>query len=393
MPAITRLSFRSSKIQHTRWQISSRPSGLRPCTCSTKIITWFTAVVSMTSLAWDTAASKVKTNYLIDALEQLLTGEAVAVPETEAIGCFIGRSEKKEPTGDITYTEQISRLMQQHCVCCHRAGQVAPFALTSYEETSSWAETMLEVLDDGRMPPWHANPAYGHFANDARMSDADKQTFRQWVQNGMPQGDASKLPPPLEFTAGWQIAEPNKIYKMPKPFTVPPSGTVAYNYIVIDPGLKEDLWVKAAEVRPGNYGVVHHAIAFFIPPDREFDPGDPLFNSIGTYAPGMPPADWPEGYARFVPAGSKLVFQMHYTPNGSLQTDQTEVGIVFADPATVKKQVKYMIAINTKFNIPAEDGNYHVEAQREFPQRRDPARSDASHAPAGQGVPIYRYLS
>jgi hypothetical protein len=153
---------------------------------------------------------------------------------------------------------------------------------------------------------------------------------------------------------------------MPKEFTVPPTGTVAYNYVVVDPGVKEDLWIKSAEVRPGNYGVVHHALAFFIPPDREFNPGDPLFNSIGTYAPGMPPANWPEGYARFIPAGSKLVFQMHYTPNGSLQKDQTEIGIVFADPKTVKKEVKYMIAINTRFNIPAEDANYHVDANREF---------------------------
>jgi hypothetical protein len=182
----------------------------------------------------------------------------------------------------------------------------------------------------------------------------------------MPEGDASKLPAPLQFTEGWQIAKPDKVYKMPKEFTVPPTGTVAYNYVTVDPGIKEDLWIKSAEVRPGNYGVVHHALAFFIPPDQEFDPGDPLFNSIGTYAPGMPPSNWPEGYARFVPAGSKLVFQMHYTPNGSLQKDQTEIGIVLADPKTVKKQVKYMIAINTRFNIPAEDGNYHVDAKREF---------------------------
>ena len=253
--------------------------------------------------------------------------------------------------------------MQQHCVRCHREGQVAPFALTSYEETSAWAETMLEVIDDGRMPPWHANPEHGHFANDARMSDADKQTFRQWVDNGMPEGDASKLPAPLEFTEGWQIAEPDKVYKMPKEFTVPPKGTVAYNYVVVDPSIKEDMWIKAGRSSAGQLRVVHHALAFFIPPDREFEPGDPLFNSIGTYAPGMPPADWPEGYARFVPAGSKLVFQMHYTPNGSVQTDQSELGIVFADPKTVKKQVRYMIAINTSFRIPAEDGNYHVDAQ------------------------------
>ncbi|MDZ4658477.1 MAG: redoxin domain-containing protein [Bythopirellula sp.] len=310
--------------------------------------------------------NEVKKNELVNALEDLLAGKPVSEPQTEAVGCIIGRTEKKAPTGDITYAQHISRLMQQHCVRCHREGQVAPFALTSYEETSAWAETMLEVIDDGRMPPWHANPEFGHFANDARMSDQDKQIFRQWVDNGMPEGDPSKLPPPQQFTVGWQIPQPDKIYKMDKPFTVPPKGTVDYFYVVIDPGIAEDTWVSAAEVRPSNYEVVHHAIAFFIPPHRDFKGGDPLRNSISTYAPGMPPAQWPEGYARFIPKGAKLVFQLHYTPNGSVQTDQTEVGLVYADPATVKKEIHYEIAVNPRFSIPPGEANHHVPARYEF---------------------------
>ncbi len=310
--------------------------------------------------------TEVKKNDLVNALEDLLAGNAVLVPVTDAVGCFIGRTEKKDPTGDITYTEHISRLMQQHCVRCHREGQVAPFALTSYEETSAWAETMLEVIDDGRMPPWHASPEFGHFANDARMSDEDKKTFRQWVENGMPEGDAEKLPPPRQFAVGWQIPRPEKIYKMDKVFTVPPKGTVPYVYVVIDPGIKEDTWVAAAEVRPSNYAVVHHAIAFFIPAERDFQPGDPLRNSISTYAPGMPPAQWPEGYARFIPKGAKLVFQMHYTPNGSIQTDQTEVGLVYADADKVKKEIMYEVAVNPRFSIPPGDANYHVPAGYRF---------------------------
>lgn len=310
--------------------------------------------------------NKIQKNDLLNALEQLLTGEEVTVAKTEAPGCIIGRSAKTEPTGDITYTEHVSRLMQKHCIRCHREGQAAPFSLTSYEDTSGWAETMLEVIDEGRMPPWHANPAHGHFANDARMSDGDKQLFRQWVKNGMPEGDASKLPAPLEFTDGWQIPKPDIVLKMDKPYTVPPKGTVPYAYMVVQEATPEDMWIQAAEVRPSNYGVVHHVLAFYIPPGREFEPGDPLMNSIGTYAPGMPPADWPKGYARFVPKGSKLVFQLHYTPNGSLQADQSEVGIVLADPADVKKEVRYKVAINARFLIPAGEGNYHVPAERRF---------------------------
>jgi peroxiredoxin len=310
--------------------------------------------------------SEIKQNNLANALEDLLAGQEVALPETEAVGCIIGRSKKVEPTGDITYAEHVSRLMQEHCVRCHREGQVAPFALTSYDEVAAWAETMLEVIDDGRMPPWHADPQFGHFSNDARMSDKDKQTFHQWVDNGMPEGDPSKLPAPLDFVEGWQIPEPEKVYKMEKEFTVPPKGTVPYVYMVIEPSMPADTWISAAEVRPSNYAVVHHAIAFFIPPDRDFKASDPLINSIGTYSPGMPPASWPKGYARFIPKGAKLVFQMHYTPNGSIQTDRSELGLVYADPAEVQKKIEYDVAVNPRFNIPAGDPNYHVPAEHRF---------------------------
>jgi peroxiredoxin len=304
---------------------------------------------------------------LANALDEVLAGKPVSTPNTEPVGCYIGRKKQKPPTGNVTYTSQIARLVDKHCVRCHRPGQIAPFTLTSYDDVCAWAETMCEVMDDGRMPPWHANPTYGHFANDAHMPEKEKQLFHQWVGNGMPEGDAADLPEPTKYTESWQIPEPDVVFRMPQPFTVPAKGTVPYQYFWLDTKIDEDVWVQGAEVRPGNHSVVHHIFLFFMPPGQdEIRAEDPLFNSLATFAPGMPAALWPEGFARFVPAGSRLVFQVHYTPNGSEQVDQSEVGLVFADTKKEQEEVKFVIAVNTDFHIPPGEPNYAVPAGYDF---------------------------
>lgn len=315
------------------------------------------------------ARSRPTTNDLAGAVDELLAGKPVSTPATTAVGCHIGRGSRRPPTGDVTYCRQISRLLDQHCVSCHRAGQIGPFALTDYDAVAAWAETICEVLDQRRMPPWHANPDYGHFANDRHMTDAERELFRQWVDNGMPRGDANDLPEPPVFTEGWQIPRPDAIYQMPQPFVVPAKGVVAYQHFTFDPGFKDDVWIQGAEIRPGNRGVVHHMFAFFLPPGQDKPRAeDPICNSIATFVPGMPAGLWPAGYARLVPAGSKLMFEIHYTPVGSEQSDQSELGIVFADPKTVTKEVKIGIAVNQSFCIPAGAADYHVPAGFQFTQ-------------------------
>jgi hypothetical protein len=151
---------------------------------------------------------------------------------------------------------------------------------------------------------------------------------------------------------------------MPAPFTVPATGVVPYQYIVLDPGLAEDKWVQASEARPGNPSVVHHILAFIQPPGTEFDPERVGigFEMLGGYVPGMRPMVFPEGTARLLPAGSKIVFQMHYTPNGAEQTDSSELGLVFTDPKTVRKTMQMGAAVNTDFRIPAHAEDHTVQS-------------------------------
>jgi hypothetical protein len=228
---------------------------------------------------------------------------------------------------------------------------------------------MREVIDNQRMPPWYANPQYGHFSNDARMPTEEKRLISEWIENGCPEGNPSQLPAPATFAEGWRIPKPDLVVKMAKPFNVPATGVVDYKYFIVDPGFKHDVWIRAAEGKPSNRSVVHHMVVFYMPPgQQEPEPTDALLKAVASSGPGIPALITPDGYARHVPAGSKLVFQMHYTPNGTPQTDQSEAGFVFADPATVKKEMQIGAVINFQFLIPPGATDYRTEAEDKFEQ-------------------------
>lgn len=314
------------------------------------------------------ARPEVTKNYLATAIDEMLAGKPVSIPQTKSVGCHIGRVARVAPTGDITYTKHISRIMQRRCVECHREGGIAPFALRSYEDVAAWAETISEVVEDQRMPPWHANAKYGHFANDGRMPEAEKELLHQWVDNGVPEGADDDLPSRREFFEGWALGEPDLVLTMPEPITVAPTGVVDYQYVTVDPRFTEGKWVRASEIRPGVRSVVHHIIVFINPPG-----GDPIleergvgFETVGGYVPGSPPMEMKDGVARYVPPGSTLVFQIHYTPDGTEQRDQSQIGLYFTEPDKVRLTMQTGVAANLDFVIPPKADNHRVEAVHRF---------------------------
>src|SRR5439155_7873786 len=213
------------------------------------------------------------------------------------------------------------------------------------------------------MSPWYAEPKYGQFANDSHLPDKEKQLILDWIRNGVPKGDPKDLPKPIEFARGWRIPKPDVVITMPKPFKVPAEGTVEYQFIAVDPGFTEDKWIQAAEVKPGCRPVVHHILVFVQPPGGGTDRrGGFITNWLAASVPGDRPHVYPEGMAKFVPAGSRLLFQIHDTPNGAPQEDQSCIGLVFADPKTVKKEVSTEMVVNPRFQIPPHDPNYRVDA-------------------------------
>ena len=311
---------------------------------------------------------KPKRRDLQIAIDQLLANKKVSQPVHAAEGCFIGRIRKPAPVSDITYARQISRILQNRCVECHREGEIAPFALDQYEDVAGWAETIAEVVREERMPPWHADPSHGEFLNNRRLTKQEKELIFRWVERGAPQGDLRELPEPKTYTAGWQLPKkPDLILPLSKrSFRVPAEGVVRYQYFRVDPGFKEDKWITAAELLPGNRAVVHHILAFARGPgERGFSGG--LDGFLVGYVPGLRTLPFPDGMAKRIAAGSELFFQVHYTPIGSVQIDESLIGFQFADEKDVKFEVRTTSAAQRYLRIPPGDDNYRVTAMNSRP--------------------------
>ncbi|WP_165225725.1 redoxin domain-containing protein [Aquisphaera insulae] len=304
---------------------------------------------------------------LTDALDAVLAGRPVAVSRTESPGCKIGRLARSTGEAPVTYSRQVARILQAHCVACHRAGEIAPFSLTDYRHAAGWSSMIAEVVDEGRMPPWHASPDHGKFANDARLSADEKKAIRDWVAAGSPEGNPADLPPPPRFVEGWQIPRPDLVLEMSREVTIPAEGSMPYELVEIHPKLDHDVWIRASQVRPGNTAVVHHVVVFVLPPgvDKIDEAGGDF---LAAYAPGMPPRILSDGVAKRIPAGSKIVFQLHYTPRGKTQVDRSRIGLVFADPSTVRKELMSGMALDLRLQIPPGAQDYVSRAEFRFSQ-------------------------
>ncbi|MBM3726637.1 MAG: thiol-disulfide isomerase [Acidobacteria bacterium] len=262
--------------------------------------------------------------------------------------------------------------------------------LFTYQEARPWAKAIKQAVATRKMPPWFADPAHGKFSNDRSMTQAEIDTVVRWVDAGAPEGDRKLAMAPRTFVEGWNIPQPDMVVSMPRPFQVPASGKVDYQYVVVPLDLAEDKWIQMVEARPTARQVVHHVVVFLRPPESnwlrgEAEPGVPFVpprttpegrprqdigganNEILTiYTPGNVPDIWRPGLAKLVKKGTDLVFQMHYTVNGKAVEDRTQVGLVFAkEPPT--ERVLTLMPSNPRFAIPPGDPNYRIHAAMVFP--------------------------
>jgi hypothetical protein len=261
------------------------------------------------------------------------------------------------PPKSVTFDRDVLPILQQHCQVCHRPGEIGPMSFLTYETTRPWAKAIKVAVATKKMPPWFADPRYGHFANEKRLTDAEIATLDGWADQGAPEGDAKDEPAPVKFREGWNI-RPDLVFQLPKPLKIPAKGTIEYTYVCVSPPFKEDTWAVAGEIRPTDRAHVHHVIAMVRPkgsrwmiqaqlgaepyapgPNRQADMlkannGDlsVLKNEfLVGYVPGMEAQRFDIDHsAKLIPAGSDIVFEVHYTTNGTESEDQTKVGIELA---------------------------------------------------------------
>jgi hypothetical protein len=300
------------------------------------------------------------------------------------IAAAASQSEASPPT----FYKNVLPILQNHCQSCHRAGEIAPMPLETYEQAKSWAAAIKLAVDSRSMPPWFADPRYGRFSNDPSLTQEQIAAITKWVDAGAPAGSSKDAPPPKQWPRGWRIPQPDKVVPMAQPVAIPASGDIEYTYEIVPTGFTQDMWVQMSEIRPSSPEHIHHAVVYIRPPNSNWLRGAPVavpFVTSGfkdpklraeahetttdmllVYAPGSEPDRWQNGMAKFIPAGSDLVFQMHYTANRHAASDQTSVGMVFAREKP-KQRVLTLQLTNHTFVIPPREDDYRVEVSGTLP--------------------------
>ncbi|MFN7591028.1 MAG: hypothetical protein ACK501_05830 [Planctomycetota bacterium] len=292
----------------------------------------------------------------------------------------------RPPAGDppaVTFTQHVAPLVFRSCAGCHRPGEVAPFPLLDYESVKKRGRTIADVVADRYMPPWHPEPGYGQFRNEARLSDAEIAVFTAWVAAGMPEGPAAAMPPVPQFPVGWQLGEPDLVVTTSGAFEVPADGRDVYRNFAIALDLPEDRWITAIEVRPQARAVLHHVLVFLDEQreGRNLDgrDGRPGFGGmrmqrapmIAGWAVGGMPEHLPDGLAIRLPKGADLVLSSHLHPSGKVEREQTTLGLYFAKAppkrSLVSIQLPPFFGFTAGLDIPAGAADHHLRDQFVLP--------------------------
>jgi mono/diheme cytochrome c family protein len=288
----------------------------------------------------------------------------------------------------VTFYRDVLPILQEHCQVCHRQGGIAAVSFEALEQIRPYAGAMRLAVEQRSMPPWFAEKGIGKFSNDPSLTDAQIATVVSWVQANAPAGNPADAPAKRKWAERWTIPEPDLTVTMPVGVPIPADGELDYTYEIVPTNFQQGRWVQASEILPGMPENVHHAVVYVRPPEsgwlRHAPVGKPftaaMLNTaedrrdamwtdsdiLLVYAPGSTPDNWPEGMAKYLPAGSDLVFQMHYTTNGKTGTDDTRVGLVFSKPP-VQKRVLTLQLTNDHFVIPPGVPDYRVQARGRLP--------------------------
>jgi hypothetical protein len=280
-----------------------------------------------------------------------------------------------------TFNKDIAPILYTNCAGCHRPGEVAPFSLLTYQDAAKRASFIAAAVEKRFMPPWKAEPGYGDFANERRLSDEQVALIKEWAHAGAPEGDPAARPEPPKFPDGWQAGQPDQVFQFPAKYTLAADGPDQFRCFVISTGLDHDAYVRGLEFRPDNRRVVHHALVFLDAsgrarelaaksPDGSYScfggPGVPVSGLLGGWAPGAAPQRRDPSMSVPLRKGTDLVVQIHYHPSGKAELDQSSLGLVYAGPPT--KGLLSALMFNRYIDIQPGDAHYVVKTSLVLPR-------------------------
>ncbi len=312
-------------------------------------------------LTYQVQRATAKHNYLADALDAVIAGEKVAIANVDAPGCIVNFPERdrREQHANISYSDTIAPMLESRCVGCHTEGGIGPWAMSSYEMVKGFAPMIREVIRTDRMPPWHADPAFGHFLNDKSLTGEEIKTLVHWIEAGAPRGEG---PDPLDvhrdIPADWPLGEPDLIVDIPA-FDVPATGVVEYFRPVVENPLTEAKWLRASTVKVGERAAVHHVLSGLVKeiPESGRSNESRWGASVGGYAVGAESQVARENVGVYLEPGGGIGLQMHYTPFGKAVTDRTQIGLYFYDepPELLERQ---SVILDASIKLPPNSGRH-----------------------------------
>jgi len=329
--------------------------------------TWKVAYAGLVDdrLNYESQKPSASKHFLRDALTAMVKGKAVPVAQTKPVGCLINFPEKKRAAqhAKISYSKDIAPMLEKNCVTCHREGGIGSWAMTEYSLIRGFAPMIREVVRTQRMPPWHADPHYGEFSNDRSLTVEERKMLVHWVEAGAPRGEGDDpLAKIKQDWPEWSLGEPDVVIDITS-HDVPATGTVPYQYQFVKNPLDKDVWVRAAEIIPGDRKALHHVITTFGTMNKKGRLDRRTSRALGGYVPGAIAEEFPAGTGTFLPAGATFRFQMHYTSYGKASTDKSRMGLYFHE-AKPEHELDNLILMNTDIKIPAySDG--HTETASE----------------------------
>lgn len=309
---------------------------------------------------------------LRQAVSAVVERRVPPIVATTAPGCALEFEGAPTPLeGKVTYHNRVSRILQQNCQRCHRPGEAGPFSLLSYTDAKKVKGMMKYVVENRIMPPWFAEGGSHEWTNPQALSDSERQDILGWIKAGCPEGDPGDAVTDLVWHEGWGIGEPDLVVQVPRTFRVPAEGVLPYQHTKVRVPIDEDKWIQAMEIRPTGPAVVHHVLVLIQYPRRhekdlvQPDFGDGIGGYFAVMVPGQGPTVFPEGMAKYLPRGSSLIFQMHYTPIGKEMDDQTRMAFVFADREPIH-EIQTKGVAEMRFMIPPGADDYKVSAVHVF---------------------------
>jgi len=309
----------------------------------------------------------VRERFLRDALAAVLEGREVATPVREAPGCLL-RMDAPETETEVSYARDVAPILRERCLRCHRLGGVAPWAMTDHATVQGWSPMMGEVLRTGRMPPWQADPRFGRFRNDLSLPPEERRLLVRWLEAGAPRGSgpdplAERPPPPAP---AWPLGPPDLVVEAPAQ-RIPASGVVPYRYETVELPIEREVWVRGVDLRPENAAVMHHGLAWIVAPEGEGVPDTegPRFTRgmFAGYVPGRRAEPLPEDAGYRLPAGSRIRFQLHYTPTGRPETDTPRLALYLSE-SPLRFELRTGAAASFDFAIPPGAADHEETAVR-----------------------------